>query len=186
MFFKRNTSKRTIWLKFGVGISSIYMIFTFGNKIYMDSVFKESLIAKGVSFKRYYAQPTIFNNVLWYGIAETDSTYHVGYYSLLDEKDIFSDFKELPKVRALSPSTYSRVRDLAWFSNDFYSIYKIGDNEYQYNDLRYPLIDEDSNSSVFRFSLYEENNQINMKAFERTEDNVSDALNALWERLKGK
>ena len=149
-------------------------------------IFQESLKAKGITYKRCYAQPTIFNNVLWYGIAETDSTYHVGYYSLLDIKDQFSDFKELPKVRALSSKKYKRVKELTWFSNDYYSIYKIGENEYQYNDLRYPLVDEDSNSSVFKFLLYEENNQINMKPFGRNEDNISDALNALWERLKGK
>jgi len=186
MFFNRKSRGRQLWLKLGLGISSAYMLFTFGNKFYMDSVFQESLKAKGITYKRCYAQPTIFNNVLWYGIAETDSTYHVGYYSLLDEKDQFSDFKELPKVRALSSKKYKHVKDLTWFSNDYYSIYKIGENEYQYNDLRYPLVDEDSNSSVFKFLLYEENNQINMKPFGRNEDNISDALNALWERLKGK
>ena len=186
MFFNRKHRGRQICLKLGLGISSAYMLFTFGNKYYMDSVFKESLLAKGINFKRYYAQPTIFNNVLWYGVAETDSTYHVGYCSLLDEKDQFSDFKQLPKVRALTSNEFRRIKDLSWFSNNYYSIYKIGDNEYQYNDLRYPIVDEESNSSVFKFLLYEENNELNMKAFERNEDNISDAINALWERMKGK
>ncbi len=187
MFFNRQSNGRRLWLKLGIGISSAYMVFTFGNKFYMDSVFRTTLNAKGVHYKRYYAQPTIFNNVLWYGVAETDSLYHVGYYSLLDKNNTFSDFRALPKKRALHPENYSRVKDLAWFSNDYYSIYKIGDNEYQYNDLRYPVTnDTHSTSSVFRFILYKENGQINMKPFERNEDNISDALNALWERLKGK
>ncbi len=115
MFFNRKAKGRQLWLKLGLGISSAYMVFTFGNKFYMDSVFKESLNTRGVDYKRYYAQPTIFNNVLWYGVAETDSTYHVGYYSLLDQKSTFSDFKELPKVRELSPYKYRRVKDLSWF-----------------------------------------------------------------------
>ncbi len=187
MFFNRKSKGRQLWLKLGLGISSVYMFFTFGNKFYMDSVFKETLKDKGVNYKRYYAQPTIFNNVLWYGVAETDTTYHVGYYSLLDKESVFSDFKALPKVRALNPEKYKRVKSLAWFSNDYYSIYKIGDNDYQYNDLRYPVTDkENSTSSVFRFRLYEENGEINMKPFERNEDNISNALKALWERLKGK
>lgn len=187
MFFNRTSKGRQLWLKLGIGLSSAYMVFTFGNKFYMDSVFRETLIAKGVDYKRYYAQPTIFNNVLWYGVAELDSTYYVGYYSLLDKKEVFSDFKELKKERALSTEKFKRVKDLAWFSNYYYSIYKIGDNEYQYNDLRYPVTnDENSTSSVFSFRLYEENNEIDMKPFEGNEDNVSDALNALWERLKGK
>jgi len=34
--------------------------------------------------------------------------------------------------------------------------------------------------------LFEDSGKLNMKPFARTEDNISDALNALWERLKGK
>ena len=186
MFFKRTSFNRRFWLKFGLGISSFYMLFTFGNKAYMDSVFKKSLNIEGLGFKRYETQPTIFNNVLWYGVAESDSLFYVAYYSLLDKKSQFIDFKALPKEKALTAEKYPRIKDLAWFSNDYYSIYKIGDNEYQYNDLRYPLTNEEnSKSSVFKFQLYEENSQINMKPFKRSEDNISDALNALWIRLKG-
>lgn len=187
MFFNRQSNKRLFWLKLGIGISSVYMLFTIGNKFYMDYLFHKSLNDNKLSYKRYFTQPTIFNNILWYGVAEIDSAYYVGYYSLLDKKHIFSDFKMLSKTRDLKPETYDRIKKLAWFSNDYYSIYKLGANDYQYNDLRYPLTsDENSNSSVFKFRLYKENGELNMKPFARTEDNISDALNALWERLKGK
>ena len=33
MFFRRTSIKRRLWLKIGIGISSIYMIFTLGNKL---------------------------------------------------------------------------------------------------------------------------------------------------------
>ncbi|MDO5971011.1 metal-dependent hydrolase [Flavivirga aquimarina] len=187
MFFNRKSNRRKLWLKLGLGISSVYMLFTFGNKLYMDSLFKKSLKTKEIDFNRYYTQPTIFNNILWYGIAETEVSYYVAYYSLLDKKNQFIDFKELPKERALTAEKFERIKKLAWFSNHFYSIYKLDDNEYEYNDLRYPIISgEDSKSSVFRFLLYKENNQLNMKPFGRNEDNISDAIQALWERLKGK
>lgn len=126
MFFNRQSKTRRLWLKLGIGISSAYMVFTFGNKFYMDSVFKTTLDAMDVNYSRFYAQPTIFNNVLWYGVAETDSVYHVGYYSLLDKGNAFSDFRALPKVRDLSPDDYERIKDLTWFSNDYFSIYKTG------------------------------------------------------------
>jgi inner membrane protein len=187
MFFKRTSNKRRFCLKFAVGISSLYMLFTFGNKLYMNALFKKSLHTNNIMYKRYFSQPTIFNNILWYGVAETDSTYFVGYYSLFDKENKFSDFKELHKERALNTKDFRRIKDLAWFSNDYYSIYKLRDNEYQYNDLRYPLTsDETSNSSVFKFRLFEDRGELNMKPFERNEDNVSDALNTLWLRLKGK
>ena len=187
MFFKRTSIKRRTALKLGIGISSIYLLFTLGNKIHMDSVFKKSLATNEIEFKRGFTQPTIFNNILWYGVAETDSIYWVGYYSLLDKEHMFSDFSILKKERALNANDYKRVKDLAWFSNDYYSIYKVNEGEYQYNDLRYPVTDEEnSTSSVFKFLLYDDNGELNMKPFERNEDNISDGLNALWERIKGK
>ena len=87
----------------------------------------------------------------------------------------------------MSADKYRRVKDLAWFSNQYYSIYKVAENEYQYNDLRYPVTQEEhSTSSVFRFLLYDDEGELNMKPFERNEDNISEALNALWTRMKGK
>ncbi|WP_223034187.1 metal-dependent hydrolase [Hanstruepera marina] len=187
LFFKRNTKARTLWLKLGLGISSVYMVFTLLNKIYIDSIFRSSLQEHGITYNRYYTQPTIFNNVLWYGTVEKEDYYLAGYYSLLDEGNRFSDWVKIPKVRDLTPEDYQRIERLAWFSNDYYSIYKMEDNLYRYNDLRYPLADKNNpNSSVFSFQLYDSEGQLSMKPFERSEEKVSEALSELWERLKGK
>tara|TARA_R110000868_G_scaffold10263_9_gene50267 strand:+ start:3261 stop:4283 length:1023 start_codon:yes stop_codon:yes gene_type:complete len=186
MFFKRQSNRRKLWLKLGLGISSVYMLFTLGNKLYIDSIFRKSLKENGVNYARYSSQPTILNNILWYGIAETDNAYYVANYSLFDTKNRFSNFIELPKQRDLKPEEFQDVKDLAWFSNQYYSIYKIGDNEYQYNDLRYPLLDEtDPNSSVFRMLLYKENGRLNMKPFKPNTDDMQTVMTDLWERIKG-
>lgn len=186
LFFKRNTDTRKLWLKLGIGISSAYMLFTLGNKFYIDSIFKTSLKEEGFTYQRYFTQPTIFNTILWYGIIETKDNYHVGYYSLLDESNRFSDWIEIPKTRDLTPQDYKRIAHLAWFSNDYYSIYKLEDNTFRYNDLRYPLADKNNpNSSVFSFLLFNDKGNLNMKPFERNNESVSDALSELWERLKG-
>ena len=162
------------------------MIFTLGNKLYIDSVFRKSLKETNINHLRYSTQPSIFNNILWYAIAETESSYHVAYYSLLDTKNRFSDWNELPKKRALSPIKYDDIKHLAWFSNQYYSVYKNDDNTYQYNDLRYPLSDpKNPNSSVFSLLLMKENNRLNMKPFEPETDDFKSAISSLWERLKG-
>ena len=187
MFFKRNSEKRALWLKLGIGVSSVYMLFTIGNKLYMDSIFKDSLKEEGIAYQRYFTQPTIFNNILWYGTVETDTYYYVGYYSLLDSGNRYTDWTKIPKVRDLTVDDFERVGRLAWFSNNYYSIYKMDDNTFRYNDLRYPLTNKNNpNSSVFSFMLFNDNGNINMKPFERSEDNVSETLSVLWERLKGK
>ncbi|PNQ72772.1 metal-dependent hydrolase [Hanstruepera neustonica] len=186
LFFKRNTRSRRIWLRLGLGISTGYLLFTFGNKLYIDSIFKSSLKAEGITYNRFFTQPTIFNNVLWYGVVDMGDSYYVAYYSLLDSSNRFSDWMRLPKVRDLSPLDYKRIERMAWFSNDYYSIYKMDGQYYRYNDLRYPLADKTNpNSSVFSFMLFKDKGSLNMKPFERSDANISEALSELWKRMLG-
>ena len=186
MFFRRTSSQRRLWLKMGIGISSIYMIFTLGNKLYIDSVFRKSLKHSEISVMRFSTQPAIFNNILWYGIAETEASYFVSDYSLLDSKSRFLNFTEVPKQRDLKPSEYKDIKGLAWFSNQYYSVHKLNENEFQYNDLRYPLLDIDNpNSSLFSLLLYKDENRLNMKPFTPKFESLGKVFNSLWERIKG-
>ena len=123
---------------------------------------------------------------MWYAIAETETAYYVADYSLFDTKNRFLNFREVPKQRDLTPLVYDDIKGLAWFSNNYYSIYKINDNEYQYNDLRYPLLDLDNpNTSVFSLLLFKDQNRLNMKPFEPKFDSLGNILQLLWERIKG-
>ena len=186
MFFRRTSTKRRLWLKFGIGISSVYMLFTLGNKLYVDSLFRKSLKDSEISTMRFSTQPAIFNNVLWYGIVETEASYFVSDYSLLDSENRFLNFREIPKQRDLKPSEFKDIKDLAWFSNQYYSVYKLNESEYQYNDLRYPLLDiNDPNTSVFSLLLYKDENRLNMKPFAPKFDSLGDVFASLWERIKG-
>ncbi|AUP77522.1 metal-dependent hydrolase [Flavivirga eckloniae] len=186
MFINRTSNRRELWLKLGLGISSTYMLFTIGNKLYIDAVFRKSMAESQINFKRYSTQPAIFNNVLWYGIVETDSLYFVSNYSLLDRQSKFLNFRVLPKQRDLKPSQYDDIKNLAKFSNHYYSIYKMKDNNYQYNDLRYPTLDENNpNSSVFSLKLYKDNNRLNIKPFEPEFENFETVMSDLWTRIKG-
>lgn len=186
MFFRRTSHKRRLWLKLGIGISSVYLLFTLGNKLYIDAVFRKSLKDAEISAVRFSTQPAIFNNILWYAIAETETAYYVSDYSLFDAKNRFLNFREVPKQRDLSSSDFEDIKGLAWFSNHYYSIYKLNETEYQYNDLRYPLLDLDNpNTSVFSLLLYKDSNRLNMKPFEPKFDSLGDVFKSLWKRIKG-
>ncbi|CAM1344766.1 metal-dependent hydrolase [Tenacibaculum amylolyticum] len=159
MFFKRSNPKRTWWLKTGGYVSSFYLLLTIINKIYIDSVFKGALSKAKIEYKRYSAQPTILNNVLWYAIAETDLDYKVTFYSLLDTHKPTS-FISLPKNHDLLPMHNPDLEKLEWFSNDFYNLQKTDSSFIRYNDLRYPLLNpEDKNSSVFSFKVKKNGNR---------------------------
>jgi inner membrane protein len=186
MFFNRISDRRRLWLKLGIGISSVYMLFTLGNKLYIDAIFRKSLTESDIKEVRFSTQPAIFNNILWYGIAETKTSYFVADYSLFDTKKRFINFRSIPKQRDLDPVEYGDLQDLAWFSNQYYSVYKLDENEYQYNDLRYPLLDMDTpNTSVFSLLLYKDKNRLNMKPFKPKFDSLGDVMASLWERVKG-
>lgn len=186
MFFKRQDKKRKLWLRLGLGISSVYMLFTLVNKVYIDSLFEKSLNDIGVNSTRFSTQPAIFNTILWYGIAETEVSYFVANYSLFDCKSRFLNFKELPKQRDLSFTDYKDITKLSWFSNGYYSVYKTNQNEYQYNDLRYPLLnDNNPNSSVFRVYLFKDKNRLNIKPFKPQYDSIENVILNMWTRLKG-
>lgn len=186
MFYKRQAIKRRFWLKLGLGISSVYMMFTVFNKIYIDNVFKNSLAKRGVNYQRFSAQPSIFNNILWYGIAETEDNYQVAFYSLFDTSNQFSEWKTLPKKRALQPENYQDIKDLSWFSNNYYSVEKLDDNFYIYQDLRYPLVKTKKGyKPVFNLKLYKTKKRLDMKPFAPEMDDFNFTMEALWQRLKG-
>jgi len=186
MFYNRQSMKRVQWLRFGIGISSIYMLFTIGNKLYIDSVFKASLAEENIKYLRYSAQPSILNNILWYAIAETETSYKVAYYSLLDESSRFSEWQTLPKTKDISILDYKDLKDLAWFSNNYYSVEKTTDSEYLYNDLRYPLVKTKKGyESVFSLMLFKENNRLNMKPFAPKVDDFGETMSNMFQRLKG-
>ncbi len=185
MFFKRHNSRRQLWLQLGFGISSAYMLFTLGNKLYMDTVFKKSFSDNQISFSRFSTQPTILNNILWYGIAETDSDYYVGFYSLLDKSDKVENIIKIPKQHSLIDINHPDIQYLSWFSNGYFNL-KQKDSSIQYIDMRYPLLNEDDpESSVFVFDLVKENNRWDIKPF-YGEPPSSEDFNSFIERVKGK
>ncbi|MFT7050511.1 MAG: inner membrane protein [Psychroserpens sp.] len=186
LFYKRQSNKRRLWLKIGVGVSSVYMMFTVFNKVHIDQVFKNYLAQKGLNYNRFSTQPSILNNLLWYGIAETDSTYQVAYYSLFDESHKFSEWKIFPKKRGLQIDDYKDLRCLAWFSNNYYNIESLGNGDYTYKDLRNPLVEtRDGYQALFSLELYTLDKRLDMKPFAPQIDDLKFTMSALWARLKG-
>ena len=190
MFFNRKNPTRKLWLKLGLGISSVYMLFTIGNKFYINSVFEKSLAEQGIEYQRYNTEPSILNNILWFGIAETDTEYHVAFYSLFDTKNVFTDWETIKKTHDLIPKSNLDLAKLAWFSNDYYNLSKNEDGSFIYSDLRYPSIDTgNGKSAVFSFKIFKDDDRLDMKPFRPEFDEnmtMGDILSIFWERVKGK
>jgi inner membrane protein len=186
MFFNRKKTIRTWWLKTGIYISAAYMIFTIGNKLYVDSVFKKSFEKAGIKYQRFSAQPTIFNNILWYAVAETETQYHLAFYSLLDTSSIAKEIMTIDKQRDLLDMHNTELETLTWFSNEYYNVSKKEKKaSYKYVDLRYPMMNpKDPNSSVFNFTIFNKDNQWDILPFDGNPPNEKD-LAMFIKRIKG-
>lgn len=186
MFFKRSSGVRFLILKLGFGFSTIYMLLTFVNKSYINTVFKSSLKTQSIEHHRFRCQPTVLNNILWYGIAESDAHYHLALYSVFDKSKAPKKWHKIAKNHHLLPIQDQDIQTLIWFSNGFYSISPTDKNkEYIFKDLRYPLLDEDdSNSSIFSFSIKKKAERWIALPLSTRELDGKD-LEKFWNRVKG-
>lgn len=145
----------------GIGVSSLYLLFTFYNKYKVDGIFEDSLRARGFAYERYMTSPTLFNNLLWQGLAEGDTAYYHSFYSLLDDTTAFVTFNIFPKNhRLLAGHDDDReIAILRWFSNGYYNVLERPDGRLQFNDLRFGILKdryEKPEDYVFRFYLEED------------------------------
>ena len=186
MCFNRTSTKRRLFLQIGLGVSSLYMLFTLVNKYHVNGVYKQSLADQQIEYLRFQTQPTILNNILWYGTAETAEAYYVGFYSIFDTEATVSKWHKLPKNHELIGGMPKDLETLAWFSSGFYNLNETADPDtFLFKDLRYPLMDEsDPNSSVFKFTITKKGDRWEAAPFYAS-DVSSDALDSFWTRIKG-
>ena len=186
MCFNRTSTKRRLFLQIGLGVSSLYMLLTLANKHHVNGVYKQSLADQKIEYLRFQTQPTILNNILWYGTAETTEAYYVGFYSILDAEATVSKWHKLPKNHDYIEGMPKDLETLAWFSSGFYNLNETADPDtFLFKDLRYPLMDEsDPNTSVFKFTITKKGDRWEAAPFYAS-DVSSDALDSFWTRLKG-
>lgn len=167
LFFNRTNLKRLKWTKAGIYMSSFYLLFTIGNKFYIDSVFKKSFEKANITYDRFSAQPSILNNILWYAVAETKDKYYVTFYSLFDKSTTANKIISIEKNHDLVDMNDKNLQTLAWFSNHYFTVSKkdkIG--TYKYVDVRYPMLNpDDINTSVFNFTVFFKNKEWDILPF---------------------
>ena len=185
----RRSPKRRFFNYLGIGLSTDYLLFTFYNKSKVNTVFENSLAEQGFEYNRYMTAPTIFNNLLWHCIAEGDSMYYQGLYSLMDEEPRIRVWNKFPKNHDLV-KVYENdrsIKTLKWFSNNYYNIIYREDGKLQLNDLRFGIFGEKAvseNDYIFHFILEEENGKIEARQA-REQPKMDEAFGQLWRRIKG-
>ena len=131
--------------------------------------------------------PTAFNSVLWTALVETEDTYLVGYYSLLDgNKD--ANFFEIKKDHSFpgNMKNESFVKRVIKLSQGWYLVVRDGDKTY-INDMRFGQMGmgDDPNSFVFSHECWYEDGILKLKQRKPHFDNVGASLAATFRRIGG-
>ena len=140
------------WNAVGMGVSAVYLAWTFVAQQYVTSIVRESLQAQHVDARGVEVDPTAFNSVLWRVTVMTPQSYLEGYYSLLDDSRNVV-FREHPRGAEL----YERLRGdwnvarMAWFTHGFFKMEQRGDRVF-ITDLRLGM----EPSYAFTFWVFEE------------------------------
>ncbi len=109
-----------------LAISTLYLFWSIGAKIHVESVARVSLERQGISHSMLLTTPTAFNTLLWRVLAMDNEGYAEGYYSLLDgNRDI--RMMRLPANRQLLQGIEDHwpVQRLQWFTHGFYAVQQI-------------------------------------------------------------
>ena len=189
LILKKNSFRRKRWVRFGLIISSVYLLYALVHKIHVDQVVRKSLLDEHADGRNFITTPTPLNNFLWYVVADCDSGYNIGYFSVFDHAEKIR-FRFVPKNDFLL-STKEKEEDdfkkMIRFAQGYYHLEKESDTLF-FNDLRFGQIggwfDGDA-PFVFQFGLSANADHEVMIQRGRFRASGKKAFQEMIERIKG-
>lgn len=193
--FAREQPWRARWNYIGLGWFCAYLcVYTIWHKVQVNRIFETSLAQKNISYTRYYTNPTIFNNILWMGVAEGDTAFYFGQYGFNDREPAFTRISTIPKNHKMLDQVPPNSRAgyfLRWFSNGFYSVQPYSGDTLQVNDLRFGLMGDTlvNDNYVFPFLVFKnEKSEWDVHQNNRRRESIDtqkSAFGDMWRRIKG-
>ncbi len=186
----RKSRSRSRWNAAGLALSSAYLLFTFWHKQQVNRLFEQALTHARVEARRYMTAPTLLNNILWQGLAETDSAFYWGDYSFFDPEPALPKLVRIPKGHRLLAGHESDrdIRILRWFSKGYFNLVRRQDGRLQLNDLRFGSLyrhSERERNYVFRFLLEEVDGQLKARRMRPDMPLEKETLARFFRRIKG-
>ena len=193
-FYHRSKPIRGKLVWTGIVLSSLYMCFTLYNKYRVTEIMKDTLVAENIEYSRFFTSPSILNNILWSGVAETADGYYHGQYSFLDKEPKFK-LSKFPKNHDLLKADVTNdkvLRTLVWFSDGYYTVMKRSDGKLQINDMRYGTFRGEGISEkdfIFNFPVELQSNGnyklLKTQGGPRDDADMGQMATDLWTRIKG-
>jgi len=104
-------------------LSTIYLMWSVGTKLYVTHIAHASLKRQDVSYQKMLTSPAPFNTLLWRVLAMDDKGYYEGFYSLFDNAGGVQ-VTHYPSDQSLleDMADHWPVKRLQWFTHGFYSV----------------------------------------------------------------
>ncbi len=186
---KRSDERRVKWIKRSIYLSTTYLVLTFGSKFYAQQKFADQLNMQKISYTTLCTTPTIFNNVLWAGIAYNDSNLIVGEYALLQKHPVI-EFVQYKRNLQLEDDFRSKeLETMKWFSQGKYILQRKDENTLQMFIVKWGRSDFEKTKPEDAFIFYYEltKSEHGMKVTSIKPDfsdiNFSEALAKLGNRI---
>jgi inner membrane protein len=149
--------KRQLAWKLGIGISTVYLLYAIGNKLYVDRDIRKTLSVKGISTKNYFITPTPLTSWLWFIVAEDTlhNGFYTGYRSVFDKNPTIP-LTWIPKNDSLTKNVQDKheLNNLKRFSRDYYTIQNRNDTLI-FNVLRFgQVMGWENENAEFAFHYY--------------------------------
>ena len=134
----RTNSRRKLLNYIGIGVSSTYLLIGLLNKYLASQVFEKDLVHEPEKMELVFTGVTPLNIVLWYGVAESEDAFHVGYYSFLDEDEEVDwvSFKKNHQLLDGIENEYG-VERLKWFSDQLYVVSEHGPDTLNFYTMKF-------------------------------------------------
>ncbi len=169
LFLKRKSRIRRKIIMTTVILTSVYLIGTVGNKLFINSVFKDSFEREGIEYSRFKTVPLPLTNFLWMGISETETGYYTALYSNFD--NVYpNDLQFIPRNDNLLEDIKSNesVQKLITFSKGYYQVGEDEDGLYM-ADLRFGKAGIHKNAEyIFKFYIRNINGEIVIEESEKS------------------
>lgn len=119
--YQQQDKKRGFPNTIGLLVSSLYLLFTLGNKQHIEQVFNTQLEEQNTPSFRLLSVPVSVGNMVWYGVAKDKDNLHIGKYSALKNNKI--KFHSFPINNQLLEGLDEQLVDkMKWFAQDFYTV----------------------------------------------------------------
>ena len=151
----RTSSKRRILNYIGLGLSTTYLIIGLLNKYRASQVFESDLVREPEKMELRFTGVTPLNIILWYGVAESDDAFRIGYYSFLDydEEVEWMSFKKNHQLLHGIENEYG-VDRLKWFSDQLYVVSEHGPDTLNFYTMKFGRTKFASENPEDSFAFY--------------------------------